>query len=87
MVFIVKRLLVFILIPAAVVLLFLPLDISRSVVMERDFVFLTADFVAPDGIKTDEIVKITPEQLEPYPALSSYTCCLRTCRKRGGIII
>ena len=62
----IKRLIVLILIPAGLVLLFIPLDTSRRTYMEKDFVFLIAGFASPEERKLDNIPQLTREQLEPY---------------------
>ena len=62
----IKRLIVLILIPAGLVLLFIPLDTSRRTYMEKDFVFLIAGSASPEERKLDNIPQLTREQLEPY---------------------
>ncbi|MFH1039450.1 MAG: hypothetical protein V1789_12370 [PVC group bacterium] len=73
-----KRLLVLLLIPAALVLLVTPLPTHSSAYVEQDFVFVIA---SPRSAKTkfdNELPRITREELQPYPHI------LRAVEDRGA---
>ena len=62
----IKRLIVFMLIPAGLVLLFGPLDTFRAEYLEQDFVFLMAEPVSSQDDNAEVRPLLTRKQLKPY---------------------
>ena len=62
-----KRLIAWILIPAGLVLMFLPLKTCRRTYLEQEFVFLTAGPAAAEDNILSRFMELTRERLRPYP--------------------
>lgn len=66
---VIKRCLVYILIPAGIVLLFAPLNTYRREFVKQYYVYLTAEYADSEASPDSYMVILTREELDPFPRL------------------